>query len=151
MKTGVAWAFGGVAVMTVIAMAQNTAAFHPRPVGNLKQVMRSIPYPNSDIVFAVQKKAPASDDEWKAIQNAAIAIAETATLITMEGRLREDGKPVPVRNADWIKYARGLVVAGQTCHSAALAKDQDAVSKCTDGLAESCSNCHEVYRDTRQP
>ena len=55
-------------------------SFHAKPAGNLKQVMRSIPYPNSEIVYAVQTKAPASADEWKTVENASIAIAETANL-----------------------------------------------------------------------
>lgn len=124
--------------------------YRPKPIANLKQVMRGIPLPNSNIIFDVQGKAPKDDEEWKSVQNAAMAIAETANLITMAGRLREDGKPVPVKNADWNKFSQGLVTAGQACYKAALAKDAEAVSSCTDGLSEACSNCHDVYRDRPQ-
>jgi cytochrome c556 len=134
----------GVTVVVGTTVAQTNKA---KPVGNLKQVMRSIPYPNSNILFEVQSKAPKDDAEWKAVENAAIAIAETANLITLPGRLREDGKPVPVQNADWNKFAQGLVSAGQACYKAAVSKNQDAVSTCTGDLSDSCSNCHEVYRD----
>lgn len=130
----------------VAAIAQ-APSFKPKPVGNLKQVMRSVPYPNSDIIFAVQGKAPKDEKEWQAVENAAIAISETATLITMPGRLRENGQPVPVQRADWIKYSQGLVAAGQACYKAAQSKSQDAVSNCTDRLSEACDNCHKVYRD----
>ena len=140
------WTVAGMAATTAMIVAQ-APSFRPKPAGNLKQVMRSIPYPNSEIVYAVQTKAPASADEWKTVENASIAIAETANLITMPGRLREDGKPVPIENADWNKYAAGLAAAGQACYRAAAAKDREAVNKCTDGLAEACSNCHDVYRD----
>jgi len=132
------------------AVAQAPRLFRPKPVGSLKQVMRSIPYPNSDIIFAVQKKAPQSEEEWKTVENSAMAIAETANLITMPGRLRENGRPVPVQRPDWVKYAQGLVDAGQTCFKAARARNQDGVSDCTGQLADSCSNCHEVYRDGPQ-
>jgi cytochrome c556 len=135
------------ALTAILVLAQAPASFRPKPIGTLKQVMRSIPYPNSDIIYAVQNKAPQNDDEWKIVQNAAIAISETPNLITMPGRLRENGQPVPVKNSDWNKFAQGLATAGQVCYKAALAKDRDAVNKCTDGLAESCSNCHDVYRD----
>ena len=137
----------GVVVVAGAAIGQSPAAYKPKPVGNLKQVMRSIPYPNSNIIFDVQTKAPKDDAEWKTVQNAAIAISETANLITLPGRLREDGKPVPVQNADWNKFAQGLVAAGQACYKAALAKNADAVSACTGDLSDSCSNCHDVYRD----
>ena len=132
-----------------VAVTAQAPSFKPKPVGNLKQVMRSIPYPNSDIIFAVQSKVPADEKAWQTVENAAIAISETATLITMPGRLRSNGQPVPVQRADWIKYSQGLVAAGQACYKAAQSKSQDAVSMCTDGLSEACENCHKVYRDNQ--
>ena len=63
-------------LLTAIAFAQT-------PVANLKQVMRAIPLPNSNIVFDVQGKAPKDEAEWKTVENAALAVAETATLIAM--------------------------------------------------------------------
>jgi|SRR5579864_6182143 len=131
---------------TVTAIAQ-APSFKLKPIGNLRQVMRSIPLPNSDIIFAVQGKAPADEKAWQVVENAAIAIAESANLIAMPDRLRSNGQPVPVQRADWIKYSQGLVAAGQACYKAAQSKSQDAVSNCTDQLSESCDNCHKVYRD----
>ena len=128
------------------AIAQ-APSFKPKPVGNLKQVMRSVPYPNSDIIFGVQSKAPKDEKEWQTVENAALAISETSNLITMPARVRSNGQPVPVQRADWIKYSQGLVAAGQACYKAAQSKSQDAVSNCTDQLSESCDNCHKVYRD----
>jgi cytochrome c556 len=130
----------------VAAIAQ-APSFKPKPIGDLKQVMRSIPYPNSDIIFGVQSKVPADEEAWQTVENAAIAISETATLITMPGRLRSNGQPIPVQRADWIKYSQGLVAAGQACYKAAQSKNQDTVSTCTDQLSEACENCHKVYRD----
>jgi len=132
-----------------VAVTAQAPSFKPKPVGNLKQVMRSIPYPNSDIIFGVQSNAPTDEKAWQTVEIAAIAISETATLITMPGRLRSNGQPVPVQRADWIKYSQGLVAAGQACYKAAQSKSQDAVSMCTDGLSEACENCHKVYRDNQ--
>ena len=132
--------------LAAAAIAQ-APSFKPKPVGNLKQVMRSVPLPNSDIIFAVQAKAPADEKAWQTVESAAVAISETANLITMPGRLRANGQPVPVQRPDWVKYAQGLVSAGQACLKAAQSKNQDAVSNCTDQLSESCDNCHKVYRD----
>jgi len=142
---------GIAALVAGIALAQAPAAFRPRPIGNLKQVMRSVPYPNSNVIFDVQTKPPKDDASWKAVENAAMAIAETANLITLPGRLREDGKPVPVANADWVKFSQALIPAGQACYKAAQAKNADAVGMCTDMLSDSCSNCHDIYRDKPQP
>ena len=137
-----------LASLTAVVWAQ-APVYKPKPLGNLKQVMRSVPFPNSNVIFDVQGKAPTDDAGWKAVENAAIAIEETANLITMAGRLREDGKPVPVQNADWNKFSQALIPAGQACYKAAVSKSQEAVSNCTDKLSDSCQNCHDVYRDKK--
>jgi hypothetical protein len=117
------------------------------PGGNLKQVMRSVPYPNSNIIFEVQSKTPKNEMEWRTVENAAIAIEGSANLILQPGRLRSNGQLVPVQAADFIKYAQGLAAAGEKCLKAAQTKNLDAISNCTDVLSEACDNCHKVYRD----
>ena len=139
-----------VVLLLAVSVLAQAPSFKPKPVGNLKQVMRSVPYLNSDIIFAVQTKVPKDEKEWQTVENAAIAISESAALITMPGRLRSNGQPVPVQRADWVKYSQGLVAAGQACYKAAQSKNQDAVSNCTDQLSEACENCHKVYRDNPQ-
>ena len=134
----------GLLLLTALAFAQT-------PLANLKQVMRAIPLPNSNIVFDVQGKAPKDEAEWKTVENAALAVAETATLIAMPGRLLENGQPVPVASADWKKFSQGLRAAGEACYRAAQSRKQDAVSDCTDQLTVSCSDCHDVYRRRTAP
>ena len=58
------------AAVAGIALAQAPAAFRPKPMGNLKQVMRSVPYPNSNVIFDVQTKPSKDDAGWKAVENA---------------------------------------------------------------------------------
>jgi len=138
-------------VLAGAATAQAPSTFKPKVSGNLKQVMRSILRPNSDIIFDVQAAAPKNDMDWNTVQNAAIALEEAMNLVAMPGRLREDGKSVPVQRADWVKYEQGVVAAGQACYKAAQSKNPEAVSNCTDQLADSCAACHDVYRDKPQP
>ncbi len=141
-----------IAVLLFLAGAAvaQAPAFKPKPVGTLKQVMRGILLPASDALFAVQDKAPANDAEWAVLENYGIAIAEAATLINMPGRLRSNGQPVPIHNADWVKFSDGLVAAGQAAYKAALTKKQDTVAGVADQLSEACANCHDVYRDAPQ-
>jgi cytochrome c556 len=129
------------------ALAQAPATFKPRPVGNLKQVMRSILLPSSDLIFAVQQAAPKDDAGWANVANAAVAIGESASLIMMPGRLRADGQPVPVAKPDWIKFSQALVEASKVTLKAAQSKNAEAVGNSTDGLSAACDNCHQVYRD----
>ena len=140
-----------VLVLLVGALAaQAPAPYKPKPIANLKQIMRSIALPNSNIIFDVQSKPPKDEMDWREVENAAMALAEFSNLVTMPGRLRENGQPVPVDRGDWNKYARGLVTAGQACYKAAQSRKPDTVGDCTDQLSESCSNCHDVYRDRPQ-
>jgi hypothetical protein len=44
------------------AVAQ-APSFQPKPIGNLKEVMRGILLPNSDTIFKVADKAPADDKD----------------------------------------------------------------------------------------
>jgi cytochrome c556 len=132
-----------------VAIAQ-APPYTPKPFGNLKQVMRSVALPNSDIIFAVQENLPKTDMDWQKVINAAVAIEELENLITIPGRIRSDGKPVPVQNADYAKYAAALAPAGAECLKASLKKSKDAVGNCTDTLSEACDNCHKVYRDAPQ-
>ncbi len=132
-----------------VAVAQ-APPYTPKPYGNLKQVMRSMALPNSDIIFGVQGNLPKNDMEWQKVINAAVAIEELENLIMIPGRIRSNGQPVPVQNADYAKFASALAPAGRDCLKASLQKNKDAVSNCTDSLSQACDNCHKVYRDVPQ-
>jgi cytochrome c556 len=136
-------------VLAGAAVAQ-APSFTPKAYGNLKQVMRAVALPNSDIIFAIQQKPPKTDMEWQAVVNASVAIEELENLIMIPGRIRSNGQPAPVQNADYAKFAAALAPAGRDCLKASLQKSQDAVTNCTDSLSQACDNCHKVYRDQPQ-
>ena len=66
------------AILLLVAGAATAQApaHKPKPIANLKQIMRAIALPNSNIIFDVQSKPPKDEMEWKTIENAAMAIAE---------------------------------------------------------------------------
>jgi len=134
--------------------------------GDLAQVMRGILFPNSNLIFDAQQNDPGAPPKkaaeagggasatfaniytgWQVVENAAIALAESADLILKPGRVCSNGKPAPVSRADYQKFAAGLRQAGREALKAAQTKKQDAVIEVTDKVAEACANCHEVYRD----
>jgi hypothetical protein len=49
---------------------------------------------------------------WQVVENAAIALAEASDLLMYPGRLCQNGKPVPVGRADWVKLLQGMRDAG---------------------------------------
>src|SRR5580704_17402822 len=139
-----------VLLLLVGAAIAQGPSYTPKAYGNLKQVMRAVALPNSDVIFAIQSKPPKTDMEWQAVVNAAVAIDETSILIMIPGRIRSNGQPVPVQAADYAKYADALAPAGRECLKAALIKNKDAIGNCTDTLSQACDNCHKVYRDQPQ-
>jgi hypothetical protein len=132
--------------------------------GNLLQVMRSILFVNSNVIFyaqahdptAVQRdKDPTQSTDplkgdyagWEAIENSSIALAEAANLLTIPGRVCSNGKPAPIQNADWIKAVQQLRDASMASYKAAKSKSQDAIVDVSDTLTTACASCHDVYRE----
>ena len=138
------------------------------PVGTLAQIMRGIYFPNSNIIFDTQMRDPGAPPEegngdgsvsstfsniytgWQVVENAAIALAEGASLINKPGRLCENGQMAPVQRYDWLKWSREMTEVGFAIYQAAQRKDQAEVGELTNNLAEACDNCHRVYRSNAQ-
>ena len=83
---------------------------------------------------------------WEGVENAGIAIAEFANLILLPGRMCSNGKPVPITQPDFVKFAQALRATGMAEYNAAKTKNMDAVNKLSDRLTETCANCHDKYR-----
>lgn len=145
------------------------------PAGNMAQVMRGILFPSSNLIFNVQSRDPAAPlparpsaqvtsgafpwadwgagiyTGWELVDYAAVALAESAPLMLTPGRRCENGRLVPVGDADWIKFSIELADAGKAAYRAAQTRKQDVVSEVTDQVATACSHCHEAYRDKPGP
>jgi len=150
--------------------ADTPAAPQPEAYGNLAQVMQAIPFPASNIIFDVQTtdpgaaKEPSSDPAgvgataqfsgvyggWVAVENAGVALQETANLIMIPGRTCQNGKPVPNDQEDFRKWAADLAAVGAEVQKVAQGKtwNEDAMLDLGGKVAEACSNCHDKYRET---
>lgn len=146
---GLRWLPLSLLLIAGAAIAQ-APSFTPKPYGNLKQVMRSVLLPNSNIILGLQDHPPQNEADWQNVVNASVAIEESYNLVMIPGRVRSNGQPVPVQNADYAKFAAALAPAGKDCLVASLKKSKDAVMNCTDSLTQACDNCHKVYRDQAQ-
>ena len=139
-----------------------------RPEANLAQVMRGILFPSSNVIFNAQNQDPGEKQVgwqpgttdfswvtwgagiysgWELVDYAAMAITESAPLLTMPGRRCENGKPVPVGNADWVRFTNEMAEAGRGAYKASQSRNRDAVIDATNVIADACLQCHERYRD----
>ena len=137
----------------------------PQPYSTLAQMMRGIPFPASNIIFDTQSEDPGVQKKgtdgargatasfssvyggWQAVENNALAIAETANLLMIPGRMCENGRPVPLDREDFRKFAAGLADAGKAAYKAAQSKNLDAMVDVSGTVSDACAACHEVYRD----
>ena len=153
-----------VLLLAACASASTAGLPAPEPMGNLAQVMRGILFPNSNILFDVQSIDPANPPPaaagggatanfsgiysgWQMVENAAIALGESANLIVIPGRRCENGRDVPLSEPNWAQFTQQLKDAADVALVAARASDQAAASDATNDIAEACYVCHEVYRD----
>jgi hypothetical protein len=143
-----------------------SANVRPSPVMTVNQLMRGILFPLGNAVFFAQSDDPDAlgrDPQpstspnpltgifggWQAVENSALALAESADLLLIAGRACSNGEMVDVDDADWIRFVDDLRQKSVAAYEAALTKDQDAMVDASGNLSEACFACHRVYR--REP
>jgi hypothetical protein len=148
------------------AASASSAPEFPPPLGNLAELMRAIAFYNSNIVFNAQVKNPGDVkkkgmpipfdymefgftvyDGWLLMDQAAVALTETAPLFLTPGRRCQNGLPVPLDRPDWKPFTEEVVKVGQKIYAASKARDHEALKVLSDELNQTCANCHKIYRD----
>ena len=146
------------------AKAPSAAAMKPEVAADLRQLMRGILFPNSNVIFFAQeedptKVPPAKDPSlspnplastyggWMAVENSAKALSEAANLLLLPGRKCANGLPVPIGNPDWAKFVQGLREASLETYKAAQSKNMDNILTAAGDLSTACSNCHDKWRE----
>ena len=133
------------------------------PVMTVNQLMHGILFPAGNTVFFAQADDPAAVPRdaqpsastnslaglyggWQAVENSALALAESAELLLIPGRMCSNGETVDVGNADWIRFVADYREKSLAAYEAALTKDMDAMVDASGTLSETCLACHRVYR-----
>ncbi len=151
------------------AAASNGAAADDEesaPLMTVNQLMHAILFPLGNAVFIAQSEnpdalprdpTPSSSPNpltglyggWQAVENSALALAESADLLLIEGRACSNGEAVNVEDPDWIRFVDDYRAKSVAAYEAALTKSQDAMVDASGSLAEACLACHRAYR--REP
>jgi hypothetical protein len=121
--------------MVVQARAQAPTT---RPVGSVSELMVNIIYPTSDAVFYITTRTPTTDSGWTELQTKALMLAESANLLMLPGRARDQDQ--------WMTDARLLLEAGTVAFRAAKSKDIDGLAALNEPLLKACVTCHQDYR-----
>ena len=136
------------------------------PLMTVNQLMHAILFPLGNAVFFAQSEDPdalSRDPQpstspnpltglyggWQAVENSALALAESADLLLIAGRTCSNGEVVNVEDADWIRFVDDYREKSVAAYEAALTKNQDAMVDASGNLSDACLACHRVYR--REP
>ena len=152
-------------------MAQTPPANAAQEVkADLNQLMRGVLYPAANVVFFAQAENPgdvkpntgqdpsmATDPltstfgGWQAVENAALALAESTNLLLIPGRVCANGVPAPINDPAWATFVQEVRDTSMKAYKAAQAKDQDKMIATAETLNASCSGCHRKWRDRKTP
>jgi mono/diheme cytochrome c family protein len=132
---------------------------------NLAQFMRAVTFPNANIIFNTQLYDPGKEKPkmpipydyvlwgktvyygWEAVDEAILALRDTSPMLMLSGRKCQNGRPVPIQNADYQTAVKDLVAFTDELWKAAQTRNQETVSALSEKLNDTCANCHKVYRD----
>jgi hypothetical protein len=120
-----------------------------RPVADTKLLMQSVVDPSADIIWeavktidtpgASEEIRPKNAEEWAAVRNAAVAVAESGNLLMLVPRAKDGG--------EWMKRAQEMIDTGERAIRAAEAKNADQLFTVGGDIYDACSNCHRQYMD----
>jgi hypothetical protein len=155
-------------VLTATASNAPPANVQSAPLMTVNQLMHAILFPLGNAVFLAQSEDPealprdrqpsASPNPltglyggWQAVENSALALAESADLLLIAGRACSNGEVVDVADPDWIRFVEDYRQKSVAAYEAARTKNQDAMIDASGNLSESCLACHRAYRRERTP
>ncbi len=131
----------------------------------LNQLMQGVVYTAANVVFLPQYEDPGALERppskepamatdplvsvfggWQAIENASLALAESANLLLVPGRVCSNGVPAPIKDPAWSMYVRELRDAGLKAYAAAKTKDRDKMIEVSETVNDACQHCHRKWR-----
>jgi hypothetical protein len=147
MRTPRLIGLAGVMVAAGCSSAPQPPPF--KPVVDTKLLMQSVIDPNADLVWDAVKTIdtvkgteeirPRTDEQWAAVRNAAVTVAESGNLLMMVPRAKDGG--------EWMTMAQRMIDTGQEAIKAAEAKNAERLFTVGGDIYESCTACHQKYMD----
>src|SRR4029079_11495630 len=134
----------------------------------LNQLMQGVVYPAANVLFSTQTEDPAALERppskdpamatdplvsvfggWQAIENAALALEESATLLALPCRMCSNGELAPTGAPEWSMFLAELRDVSVQAYAAAQAKDRDKMIDLSNSINDACVHCHQKWRPRR--
>jgi hypothetical protein len=118
-----------------------------QPLADTKLLMQAVLDPQADVVWdSVQtiiteqgreEIRPQTDEQWTAVRNSAITLAEAGNLLMMAPRAKG--------GAEWMKAAQALIETSSSAVQAAEAHDADRLFEVGGHIYGACTQCHQKF------
>jgi hypothetical protein len=120
-----------------------------KPVVDTKLLMQSVVDPNADLIWDAVKTIdtlsgsedirPKTEEQWAAVRNSAVIVAESGNLMMLVPRAKDGG--------EWMKRAQEMIDTGERAIRAAEARNAEQLFTAGGDIYDACSNCHRQYMD----
>jgi hypothetical protein len=120
-----------------------------KPVVDTKLLMQATIDPTADQIWDAVKTVitqdgmedirPRTSEQWTAVRNHAVTLAESGNLLMMVPRAKDGG--------EWMARSQELIESSERAIRAAEAKDADQLFSAGGDIYNACSNCHGKYMD----
>ena len=137
-----------VAAAVFVSSACSGGAQPPpfKPIADTKLLMASVIDPNADIIWAAvgtiitaageENIRPKTEEEWMAVRNAAVVVAESGNLLMMVPRAKDE---------EWMRMSQAMIDTATKAIRAAEAKNADQIFEVGGEIYAVCANCHVKY------
>jgi hypothetical protein len=122
-----------------------------KPIADNKLLMEAVMDPAADKIWdsvawiitqeGTEEVKPRNNEEWVAVRNAAVTLAESGNLLMMVPRAK-DGD-------EWMRLSAALVDASRGAIEAADAKNVEKTFSVGGDIYVICSNCHQKYMEPK--
>jgi hypothetical protein len=119
-----------------------TAAYNPAV--SLNEIMVYVVDTHANEIWDAAMKPPATEEEWKALNRAAVVLAASGGLTQVSGNAPNDQQWTAQK--DWANHSQSLAAAGIAAVQAVRDRNHDELSKAGDQLVRTCIGCHREYR-----
>jgi len=130
-------AMAAMATRAPVAQASAAQQDAVKPPATVKDVMTTMTIPASDVIFAASSELPKTDEQWAALRQGAMTLAESGKLL-MTSAFAKD------RTA-WMERAGEMVTRAEATLRVAQAKNSEALEQASNDVYETCEACHARY------
>jgi hypothetical protein len=105
-----------------------------------RQVHDALIIPGSNVLFAAESDAPATDESWASVRDGANKVIQGAELLKTGSR--PDGR------TDWIAAAETVIAATKVTAEALAQNNAEDLVFTNGDMMTGCTSCHQQFRTT---